>query len=344
MVKKKKIIILIVSIILIFTFMVLPVSATTYYNFTCSKPQLQGNDCYIEFLTEYGVAGLIYVKAILSPTVNSTSLSIGFSARLSDNHIWIRPSPNNYSSNGDRYVISSCGLVYLDSGYFSTTAYNGSSDSLESGLYLGNIGSIVSIRSYNCDVWNIGVSNGDFTFVYGNDVNINNKLDTIIGALQGGNQQIIDNANQNSQQIQQNQNENTQQIIDNQNQLQENEKNEAQNQGQGSVNDVSNAIEDKSAGFVSAISNMVSSMSYNGTYCAWSFPALKLPAIDGIMPEIQLTEEKPIDFEFWVNKIPADVLLLVRSLLTISLIVYCFKELYNTISYVLTLKGGGNNE
>ena len=139
-------------------------------------------------------------------------------------------------------------------------------------------------------------------------------------------------------------NNNTDKIIDNQNQLQENEKNEAETQGQGSVDSVAGAIEDKSAGFVSAIGSLVNSMSYNGTACAWSFPALKLPAIEGVMPEYQLTQEQPIDFEFWVNKIPSDILLLVRSVLTIALIVYCFKELYSTISYVLTLKGGGNSE
>lgn len=155
---------------------------------------------------------------------------------------------------------------------------------------------------------------------------------------------IVNNQNSNADKIQQNQNANTDKIIENQQQIQENEKNEAETQGQGSVDDVSGVIEDKSAGFISSITNLVSSMSYDGTACAWSFPALKLPAIDGVMPEYQLTEEQSIDFEFWVNKIPSNILLLVRSLLTIALIGYCFKELYNTISYVLTLKGGGNNE
>lgn len=158
------------------------------------------------------------------------------------------------------------------------------------------------------------------------------------------NDDIIVNQDKNADKITQNNDKNTDKIIDNQNQLQENEKNEAESSGQGSVDDISGAIEDKSAGFISSITSLVSSMSYEGTACAWSFPALKLPAIEGVMPEYQLTEEKPIDFEFWVNKIPADILLLVRSLLTIALIGYCFKELYSTISYVLTLKGGGNNE
>lgn len=155
---------------------------------------------------------------------------------------------------------------------------------------------------------------------------------------------IQQNQNENTDKITQNEDKNTDKIINNQNQLQQQEKDETQNQGQDSINDVSGVIEDKSAGFISSIKGLVSSMSYDGTSCAWSFPALKLPAIEGVMPEYQLTEERPIDFEFWVNKIPSNILLLVRSILTIALIGYCFKELYNTISYVLTLKGGGNNE
>lgn len=85
-------------------------------------------------------------------------------------------------------------------------------------------------------------------------------------------------------------------------------------------------------------------MSYSGTQCAWTFPALYLPEIPGVMSRTQLTSEKPIDFAYWVNQIPSDVLLLVRSVLTIALIGYCFKEFYGVIEYVLTMRGGGNNE
>lgn len=177
---------------------------------------------------------------------------------------------------------------------------------------------------------------------------VNDKLTQVIALLtevtKTMTQKITDNADKNASDIQKNDDENTQAIIDNQNDLAEKEKTETQNQGEGSVNDVSGAIEDKSSGFISSIGNLVSAMSYNGTSCAWKFPSLKLPAIDGVMSEIKLTDEKPIDFEYWVNKIPSNVLLLVRSVLTIALIGYCFKELYNTISYVLTLKGGGNDE
>lgn len=181
-----------------------------------------------------------------------------------------------------------------------------------------------------------------------NASNIQNNADKNAGDIQNNADKnandIQNNADKNASETQANDNKNTQAIIDNQNQIQENEKNETQSQGEGSVNDVSGAIEDKSSGFVSSIGNLVSSMSYNGTACSWKFPAIKLPAIPGVVDEIKLTDEKPIDFSYWVNKIPSNMLLLVRSVLTIALIGYCFKELYNTISYVLTLKGGGNDE
>lgn len=183
-----------------------------------------------------------------------------------------------------------------------------------------------------------------FTFQYSETSVLYESILAMANSLGSTTQQITDNADKNAQDIQENQDQNTQDIIDNQNQLQQNEKDEAQQSGEGSVDNVSGAIEDKSAGFISSLGDLIQTMSYTGTECAWKFPAIKLPAIEGVMPEYTLTEEKPIDFEFWVNKIPGQILVLIRSLLTIALIVYCFKELYSTISYVLTLKGGGNSE
>lgn len=124
----------------------------------------------------------------------------------------------------------------------------------------------------------------------------------------------------------------------------EQEKEAAQSQAGQSSSDAQASIEDKSAGFVDSVNGLASSMSYSGTQCAWTFPALYLPEIPGVMSRTQLTSEKPIDFAYWVNQIPSDVLLLVRSVLTIALIGYCFKEFYSVIEYVLTMRGGGNSE
>lgn len=122
----------------------------------------------------------------------------------------------------------------------------------------------------------------------------------------------------------------------------EQEKQEAQTQGNQSTSDATTAITDNSQGFIDSLGGLANSMSYSGTNCSWTFPAITLPAIPGVMPGYQLTSEKPIDFSYWVNQIPANLLLLIQSLLTLALIIYCFKEVYGTISYVLTLRGGGS--
>lgn len=124
----------------------------------------------------------------------------------------------------------------------------------------------------------------------------------------------------------------------------EQEKEAASTQANQSTSDAQASIEDKSAGFVDSVNGLASSMSYSGTQCAWTFPELYLPEIPGVMSRTQLTSEIPIDFSYWVNQIPSDILLLVRSVLTIALIGYCFKEFYSVIEYVLTMRGGGNSE
>lgn len=124
----------------------------------------------------------------------------------------------------------------------------------------------------------------------------------------------------------------------------EKEKEEAQISGDSSISKGTNSIEDKGTGFADSLSGLVSSMSYSGTQASWTFPEVKLPAIKGVMEEKVLIEEQPIDFTTWINAIPSPILLLIQSVLTMALIVYCFKELYGTISYVLTLRGGGSSE
>lgn len=63
------------------------------------------------------------------------------------------------------------------------------------------------------------------------------------------------------------------------------------------------------------------------------------------MDEVVLTDDLQIDFEETINTyIPSNILTLIRNLLTVGLIVFCVKELYNLIQYALTLKGGNTNE
>ncbi len=124
----------------------------------------------------------------------------------------------------------------------------------------------------------------------------------------------------------------------------EKDKEAATQQGNQSTADIDNMIQDDSAGFVDSLGGLTSSMSYTGTNCSWTFPTVKIPAISGVMDEVTLVESQEIDFTYWVNSIPSGILLLVQSVCTVALIVFCFKELYGAISYALTLKGGGNSE
>lgn len=151
---------------------------------------------------------------------------------------------------------------------------------------------------------------------------------------------IIDNQNENTDKEIQADKENTQDIIDNQNQLAEQEKNEIQQSGNEGSKGAEN-VPNESDGFINAISNLVRALSYNGTDCKWTLPQVKIPQIANIVPEISLIEEQDIDFGEWVQKMPSNILKLIQAVCTCALIVYCFKELYGTISYVLTLKGGG---
>lgn len=133
-------------------------------------------------------------------------------------------------------------------------------------------------------------------------------------------------------------------IFDWLNETKEEERQEVQTQGSNSVSQGSDSIENSGQGFGDSLGGLVSSMSYSGTECSWTFPQVKMPRIEGVMDEVVLIEEQKIDFGMWVDAIPSNIMLLIRSVLTGALIIYCFKELYGTISYVLTLKGSGVNE
>lgn len=122
------------------------------------------------------------------------------------------------------------------------------------------------------------------------------------------------------------------------------EEQKAQQAANSAVDKASDSIPDKSQGFISGISTLVKSMSYDGTEAYWTFPSIKIPSIAGVTDELVLNPEMKIDFTEWVNKIPSNILEIVQIVCTIALIVFCFKELYSVISYVLTLKGGGADE
>lgn len=119
----------------------------------------------------------------------------------------------------------------------------------------------------------------------------------------------------------------------------QNEKDEALNEGADLADQLTGALPNESQGFMNAIQSLANAMSYDGTDAKLMFPAISLPEIPGVMKGYKLSDEMEVDFGFWVQKMPAAVMTLVQNILTIALIVFCFKELYGLISYAMTLKG-----
>lgn len=121
------------------------------------------------------------------------------------------------------------------------------------------------------------------------------------------------------------------------------EKDEASSSGNSAADQLGSAIPDKSQGFISALQNFVGSMSTTATDCVFTIPQLKLPAVAGIIPETVLWEEQHFDMGAMVEILPGAILTLLRALFDIALIVFCFKELYSIIEYVLTMRKGGGS-
>lgn len=126
--------------------------------------------------------------------------------------------------------------------------------------------------------------------------------------------------------------------------LPDKEQHAADNQGNSSINGVLDVVPDYSDGFVQALGALAGSMSYSGTSAVLTTPVVAMPAIPGVMSGIQLMPSYDIDFGYWVQQLPSGLLTLVQSLLTLALVGYCFKELYSTIAYLFTLRGGPTSE
>lgn len=193
---------------------------------------------------------------------------------------------------------------------------------------------------YLVSVYKILYADGTLAQIQNDNVNTNK----IVNNQNSNADKINSNADKNASNIQSNNDKNTQSIIDNQNQLVEQEKTETQNSGNDSVNDVSSSVPDKSAGMLSALQSLSNAVSYTGTSAKWTFPQMYIPSIAGVTDRINLNSEMEIDFTYWVNQIPQNIRTVITALATIGLVIFAFKELYGLISYVLTLKGGGNNE
>lgn len=238
-----------------------------------------------------------------------------------------------YTYDTDQYQIS---LNYRVTGIY----YSGNVNECTVNIPARNVANVV---------WgNESVVIDSINNVYASIVSLNSdmirKADSILGEL-GYTHDALDRLKElNEYLVAEQQKSNTwlEKIFNYLSQSEERQKNQAQIQGNDSISQGTNTIDDKGGGFSDSLGGLVAPMSYSGTDCAWEFPTIKLPSIPGVMDEVVLVQKQPIDFAKWVNAIPSGILLVVQSLLTIGLIVYCFKELYDTISYVLTLRRSSN--
>ena len=362
--KTKKIILLcVISAFLSLSF-VIPASAldssANYYYVTSpiSQPQCTENSCYIEIVCQdintwqrYGYVFLIS----FSNTSNRPACGITF----------IRNGANNCSI---KFTNISDGVMQYVRITEGGGVYTSSAIAMEQSLTEPNYTNIVSAKVYGCSFVSPQSSNVNtvpFITVYGSDRKSIELLESIqslicglgnINANQDKNaNNIINSQNSNAQQIQQNQNQNTDKItnnndantdkiIQNQQEIHQNEIDETNKNGNGSSSAVQNAIEDKSAGFTSSLNNFVRGMSTSDTACKISMPAISIPELQGLIPASVLSAESEVDFSQAVGLMPESIIKLVQALTTIALIIFCFKELYDTIEYGLTLgKGGGDS-
>ena len=116
------------------------------------------------------------------------------------------------------------------------------------------------------------------------------------------------------------------------------EKQEASTAGEDSIQQGKDALEGilDIASLKDAIAPLITACSYDGTESSWTFPSIKLPAIQGVMEETTMNDEIQINMtEYAEQYIPPVLLTLIRSLLTAGLIVFAIKEVITIVNNVI---------
>lgn len=341
----QKTVAILITCALIGALLCLPVSAVTsnVYSISIAQPPVGEEYGYIEVLGKLNGGGYAAYTFVYTITSGDTAVNWTNSYYLD---VDATSSTLTFRAIGDGYDDDPwLSMYYVDSG--GAIVYKGvTKDKITATFSLG-IAGIHYYGNIEYDANALPSNSVDFTVNYGTDALAYEKLSSILAVLQNNNQAVIDNANQNAadiqqnadqnaSDIQQNDDENTQSIIDNQNELAEQEKQEITDSG-NQATDAAGEIPNESDGFIDALGTFVSTMSTTDTDCSITFPAIKIPSIAGI-PAATLSEEKEVDFEAAIGLIPSDIMKLIQALMTIALIVFCFKELYDTISEALTRK------
>jgi len=116
----------------------------------------------------------------------------------------------------------------------------------------------------------------------------------------------------------------------------QNEKNEALQSGDDGAQEVIDIIPNPSDEFLPAIRNLVSVMSYDGTAAVLTMPAVSIPKIGSIVPNIKLLDAQEIDFSEYVTLFPDLILNFIRALFDSALVIYCLYELFTMIGSALS--------
>lgn len=116
------------------------------------------------------------------------------------------------------------------------------------------------------------------------------------------------------------------------------EKDEAESQSQ----DIQQQAEDAQNDTQSAIDNTVNAFQTLGnafsssstSVNSWKLPAMYIPATS-VTPRIELSTEKNIDFQSWINSIPQQWMTIIKLICSIAIFTYCGKELISIISILI---------
>lgn len=174
-------------------------------------------------------------------------------------------------------------------------------------------------------------------FVSSSDWAMNTYYDWSFTPIDKATNDIIANQNSNTDREIQADTENTQAIIDNQNQIAQQEKDEISNSGNDSVDGAMEVMPNYDLGDV--FDGFINVMEYDGIDCEFSIPEIYIPSIVNITPKVVLYEGGTINFKDFFEMIPITILQVVRAFLTVALILFCFKELWEDIGAILSGDG-----
>ena len=186
--KIKKLLCFVPCLVLLLVPFTFTASAATVYKFSIAQPQISSNSCYLEVVFSSGRTFVIYAGLSESnyvdpdfPDINPVDSAVFCADVLNlsgSNYLRIRPTYGDSSPSAGVYCVG----YYCDpSGHIGNLGQSSDQDSVR--FYMGSVGDIVSIHGYNCSVAGLPVTL-DFTFSYGNDNILNDKLDDILDALQ----------------------------------------------------------------------------------------------------------------------------------------------------------------